>query len=136
MASPYTVTWPVTTLAAQSLNNGAPSQGFSTCTLSLCVCVCVFLFVTFILLFMASLVLQFSSWKPADRFHSHRAWKYLHSQKFVSSYSYCAPPPFHFVALQCMMPPYWYWISWVCVVRMCDNSHVGWGKFCQIILFW
>ena len=127
MASPYTVTWPVTTLAAQSLSNGAPSQGFSTCTLSLSLslCVCVFFFVTFILLFMASPVLQFSSWKPVDRFHSQRAWKYLHSQKFVSSYSYCAPPPFHSVSIQCMMPSYWYWISWVGVVWMCDKSHDG-----------
>ena len=67
-------------------------------SLSLSLCVCVF-FVTFILLFMASPVLQFSSWKPVDRFHSHRAWKYLNSQKFVSSYSYCALPPFHSIEL-------------------------------------
>ncbi|XP_030931737.1 probable leucine-rich repeat receptor-like serine/threonine-protein kinase At3g14840 isoform X2 [Quercus lobata] len=26
---------------------------------------------------------HFSSWKPVDRFHSHRAWKYLHSQKVL-----------------------------------------------------
>ncbi|KAK7837908.1 putative lrr receptor-like serine/threonine-protein kinase [Quercus suber] len=42
----------------------------------------------------------FSSWKPVDRYHSQRAWKYLHSKKFVSSYSYCATPPFHSVSIQ------------------------------------
>ncbi|XP_030929939.1 probable leucine-rich repeat receptor-like serine/threonine-protein kinase At3g14840 isoform X2 [Quercus lobata] len=26
---------------------------------------------------------HFSSWKPVDRFHSQRAWKYLHSQKVL-----------------------------------------------------
>ena len=89
MASPYTVTWPLTTLTAQSLQNGAPSQGLSTCTLStsvpVCVCVCFFVCDFHI---VTSPVLQFSSWKPVDRFHSHGAWKHLHSQKFVSSYSY------------------------------------------------